>query len=452
MIQPTLQHIALAVGVLGALAVGLALTVYLLMEIYHRRQIARNARRLILSSKLYPPLSGKALQELWSRSRRGDRELIEDILVDMCRTPDPRLRAAVERSIMEAGIVERWLRALRSPWVAVRVRAVVRLGFVHDARGVVEVARVAADRSPEVQLAVILSLGRLRDSRGVPGLLRIAAQGAKGIPDLTLAAALAACVGKSPGRLATLLQAPDARQRVIGAWALSEVADDTVLQPLLAASKDAEPEVRAKVARALARLPNPQSLQALDRLASDPIWFVRVRALDALGQLSAISEEAVVLAGLQDKVREVRYRAAFALRRLGGMRADVVEKVFTGLPRSSFETLMSEWDQAGFLWEVVSGLSTRDFQGFVESQSTLRTLIAAGVLRSLTHLILVFPDLKVRLRLLGLFLENPTRGARAELLALARQPKCDRRVAAAIGRAFPSPGERIAAGVEPSRV
>jgi len=452
MIQPTLQQIALAVGVLGVLALSLALTVYLLMEIYHRRQIARNARRLILSSKLYPPLSGKALQELWSHSGRGDRELIEDILVDMCRTPDQRLRTVVERSIMEAGIVERWLQALQSSWAAVRVRAVVRLGFVHDARGVVELARIAADRSGEVQLAVILSLGRLRDPRGVPGLLRIVAQGAKGIPDLTLAAALAACVGKSPGRLAALLKAPDARQRVIGAWALSEVADDTVLQPLLAAAKDPEPEVRAKVARALARLPNPKSLQALHRLASDAIWFVRVRALDALGQLSAISEETIVLAGLQDKVREVRYRAAFALRRLGGMRGELVEKVLASLPRSSFETLMSEWDQAGFLWDVVSGLSTHDFEGFVESQNTLRMLIAAGVLRGLTHLILVFPDLKVRLRLLRLFLENPTPGARGELLGLSRQPKCDRRVAAAIGRAFPSPGERVAAGVEPSRV
>lgn len=452
MIQPTLQHLVFVVGLLGALALGLALTVYLLMEIYHRRQIARNARRLILSSKLYPPLSGKALQDLWSRSGRADRDLIEDILVDMCRTPDQSLRAVVERSIVEAGILERWLRALRSRRVSERVQAVVRLGFVHDARGVVELTRVAEDRSPEVQLAVILSLGRLRDPRGVPGLLRIAAQGAKGIPDLTLASALAACAGKSPGRIVSLLEAPDARRRVIGAWALSEVADDTVLQPLLAASKDGEPEVRAKVARALALLPNPQCLQALDRLAADPIWFVRVRALDALGRLSAISEEAVVLTGLQDKVREVRYRAAFALRHLGGMRADLVEKVLSGLPRSSFDSLISEWEQAGFIWEVVSGLSTRDFERFVESRNTLRMLMAAGVLRSLTHLILVFPDVKVRLRLLGLLLESPTREARYELLELARQPKCDRRVAAAIGRAFPSPGALVGARVEASRV
>ncbi len=441
-----------AVQPLGVLALGLAFVVYFLMEIHHRRQIARSARRLMLSSKLFPPLGGDALRALWSRSGRVDRELIEEILVDVCRSADSRTRTLVEQSIIEAGIFERWVGELRDPGTSHRVRAATRLGYVTDARSVYELARAADDRSDDVRLAVTLSLGRLRDARGLSGLLRVASKPAKGIPDLTLAAALAGCAEKSPGGVASLLLGRQTRQRVVGAWALSEVADKTCLRYLLVASKDLEPEVRAKVARALVRIPSQESADALRRLAQDPIWFVRVRALDALGRLKMPLDEDAVFAGLKDQVREVRYRAAFALRNIGGMKGDLVTRVLATQPRASFESLISEWDQAGFIWEVVSGLSTRDFPRFIESQATLKILIAAGIVGGLGHLILVFPDIKVRLRLLRLFLEAPSREVRAELLALADQPKCDPRVAAAIGRAFPGPKARVAAGVKPSVV
>jgi HEAT repeat protein len=447
-----LRVVESAVRPLGVLALGLAFVVYFLMEIYHRRQIARGARRLMLSSKLFPPLSGDALRALWSRSGEVDRELIEDILVDVCRSADSHTRKVVEQSILKAGIFERWMRELRHRRISRRVRAAMRLGYVSGARGVYELTRAANDPSDDVKLAVTLSLGRLRDARGLSGLLRIASKPVKEIPDLTLAAALAACAEKSPGGLASLLLGRQTRQRVVGAWALSEVADKTCLRYLLQASKDPEPEVRAKVARALVRIPGQESADALRRLALDPIWFVRVRALDALGRLKTPLGEDAVFSGLKDQVREVRCRAAFALRNIEGMKGDLVTKVLSTQPRASFESMISEWDQAGFIWEVVSGLSTHDFPRFSESQATLKTLIAAGIVRSLANLILVFPDVKVRLRLLRLFLEAPSREARAELLALADQPKCDRRVVAAIRRAFPAPNTRLAVGVRPSVV
>lgn len=452
MFQPTISHLEDAVLTLALLALCMALLVYLMMETYHRRQIARSARRLILSSKLFPPLGGKELRAFWSRSGRVDRELIEDLLVDMCRSPDAQVRAQVQRSVIESRIIDRWLKEIAHLRVSHRVRAAARLGFVRDSRGVQALVRAAEDSSAEVRLAVTMSLGRLRDPMGLPGLLKLAARPAKEIPDLTLAAALAACAKDCPARVLSLLKAPQTRQRIVGAWALSEVADATVLDALLATARDPEPEVRAKVARALARLKSPKSSEALRRLARDPHWFVRVRALDALGKLQAPAEEGAMLAGLKDNVREVRYRAAFALRNTLGMRGDLVAKVFATQPRSSFDSLISEWDHAGFIWEAVAGLSTRDYARFLESQEILRTLIAAGVVRGLEHMILVFPDVKVRLRLLRLFLEVPLQAYQAELLALAGQPQCDHRVTAAIRKALPSLGTPGVATVKPSMV
>ncbi len=62
-------------------------------------------------------------------------------------------------------------------------------------------------------------------------------------------------------------------------------------------------------------------------------------------------------------------------------------------------------------------------------------LIAAQATRALENFVLVFPDLKVRLRLLRLFTESPTAALRASLKSLARHPGLDPRVAAKLANA-----------------
>jgi hypothetical protein len=219
-----------------------------------------------------------------------------------------------------------------------------------------------------------------------------------------------------------LLRSPEPRQRILASWALSEIANRSVLDTLLEITADPDPEVRAKSARALARVHEAESVAALERLARDPVWYVRVRALDGLGELGK-GEEAAFQA-LEDPVREVRARAAFALRQAQGMKGELAAKVLAVASRRGFNSLISEWDRAGFLWEVVKGLSTRNWPSYPESVRTVRILVDAGVTRALAHFILVFPDLKVRLRLVRLFRESASPDVRAQILAVAGQPGC----------------------------
>jgi hypothetical protein len=126
------------------------------------------------------------------------------------------------------------------------------------------------------------------------------------------------------------------------------------------------------------------------------------------------------------------------------MDPQIVAKVLTTRSRRSFNSLISEWDRAGFFYHLVAGLITRDMRRFAASQGLLRTLIAAGVTQSLPSLVLAFPDVKVRLRLVRLLLSSPTPGLTAELKALVHKPECDARVANAIRKAL------IPEGVAPS--
>jgi hypothetical protein len=410
-----------AVILLGLSTVGAAAAIYLLMEIHFHRQLARQARRVILENRLSPAPAEDQPEVFWSKSSRRDQEIILDILVDQADEGGSQGQNAIRQTLIGLGVMDDWLHDLRHGSVAGRVRAAMRLASVRDPSGVEALVRAAEDSSWQVRLAVTLALGRLKDPAGVQGLIRVAQNLSRTVPDLTLAAALAACAEKDPALLAELVRSPQARLRILASWALSEVADRSVLDALLEITSDPDPEVRAKSARALARVRERESVAALTRLAKDPVWFVRVRALDALGELG---EGEAAFAALEDPVREVRARAAFALRQIDGMKGEVAAKVLAVASRRGFNSLISEWDRAGFLWEVVKGLSTRDWGRYRESVRTVRILIDAGVTHSLAHFVLVFPDLKVRLRLVRLFRESQSPDLRAEILALAGQPGC----------------------------
>ena len=427
--EPSLDVLRTALLVMGLSTVSLAVGVYFLMQVRFSRDIATQARRLMFANLIVPPWN---LEELWNSSTTNDRELIEEVLAGQRQFLTGEKAAALERAVTGSVIYESLIRKLQSGRNLQRVHAARMLGYFHDPRGIQALANLIQDRSPEVALACLISLGRIKSSSAVPALLGFLQTPLRLIPDITLAAVLAGCAQERPESLAPLLKAPEDRARIVGAWAISEVADQTLLTQLLEAARDLHPEVRAKVARALARIPDPPAIEVLIGLAQDPTWFVRVRALDALGRLRAPAGEGIAFAALADGVREVRYRAAFALRQIKGMTSHVLLKTLALGSRLSFDSLISEWERAGFLDEVMENLSGEEGPRVEESKEVLKALISAGLTSALENFVLAHPNIEVRLRLLLLLLQGPDQPARAGLLALAKDSRCDRRVVEAI--------------------
>ena len=437
MTSHSVEFLKTAVLILGCSTLGTSIAIFVLMEFRFRRQQAREVRKLILSSRLSPSPEEQDAEISWSASSRADRELIMDILTDPARTEDTRWLMAIGQTVMNLGVYDLWIGELLGGSVTRKVLAAKRLGAIPDPRGVEALVAAGRDPSRRVRLAVALALGRLKSPEGIEGLLRVAHHPVEAVPQLTLAAALASCAEGTPALLNELLRSPETRLRIIATWALSEIADRTVLNPLLDIAGDPDPEVRGKSARALARIHDREAVAALLRLARDRVWFVRVRALDALGELGDPEGESAALRGLEDSVREVRYRAAFALRRILGMKGEIAAWVLATASRRGFNSLISEWDRAGFLWQVVSGLSTRDWARYRESLRTVRILISAGVLHALAHFMVVYPDTKIRIRLARLFAESNLPGAREELRAAAANLLCHPMVLAEIAKLLP---------------
>jgi hypothetical protein len=205
---------------------------------------------------------------------------------------------------------------------------------------------------------------------------------------------------------------------------------------------------RARAAIKLGHLREPRGVEALVAAATDPSAEVQLAVtlalgrmgdpagLPALGKHGAPSDRETLLQGLDDPVPEVRARAAYALRQVWGMDHQIVANALTTRSRRSINSLISEWDRAGFLYHLVAGLVTRDMARFAASQGLLQMLITAGITQTLASLVLVFPDVKVRLRLVRLLLKNPSSVVAAELQSLVDRPECDARVASAIRRAL----------------
>jgi HEAT repeat protein len=427
-----------AVLVLGLSCLAVAVVVFFLMEIRYHNQLTREARRVMLGNLLIPSWDAETLRDVWRSGGGADQEILEEILVAHQEGLEPEEGGKFEQAVVGSGIYEHWLKQLSTGDVAHRVTAAISLGHFRDARGVQALVRAAEDPTPEVRLAVALSLGRLRDPGGLPGLIALSRQPGV-LPEPTLSAALAACAAGCPERLVPLLEDREVRVRLIGAWALSEVANPSVLPQLRKAARDVDAEVRAKAARALGHVPDLASVEILVELARDPVWFVRVRALDALGKLRAREAEAVAQAGLGDNVREVRYRAAYALRQIAGMECGVALRVLRASPRRNFNSLLSEWERAGFLWQAAQDLSTHDWTRHIASREFLKELIGVGVTRALEDFVRTHPNLKVRLRLVRLLADARSGQVGEHLLSVAQQPECDRRVAAAIQARVGSP-------------
>jgi hypothetical protein len=94
--------------------------------------------------------------------------------------------------------------------------------------------------------------------------------------------------------------------------------------------------------------------------------------------------------------------------------------------------LISEWDRAGFLDSMARDLSEPGGKRAITSREFLRVLIAVGVTSTLESFVLLYPNGEVRWSLANLLLEAPDQELRNRLLALAKDPRCDHRIAKAI--------------------
>lgn len=341
--------------------------------------------KLRWSQRVRELLSGeKTLEDYRPPRKRSDRLALEEALLHFFRKADDRQKAFLQEVFRRLELLSWHEARLRHSGKWEQCRSAFVLGSMRLAEASPALLRLLQSADPDVRIAATRALGELRDPQAIEPLfeyLRTAAVSSR----RPVTSALIACARHSPQRIVAFLFDAQESVRQVAAAVLAEVVTLSELAPLNAAASSPDPEVRAKVARALGRIAEPYAFDSLKKLAADPAWFVRLQALTSLPAVPHPEVEQVLLPAVRDGDWRVRQRAAASLYRLGHDVPTLLQGVHAMQDRYAFDSLISVLEREGIIWGAVEGLGGPESASREHSKRLLRTLLLCGRTQTLLY-------------------------------------------------------------------
>ncbi|PYX83169.1 MAG: hypothetical protein DMG70_11685 [Acidobacteria bacterium] len=324
---------------------------------YRARYFRRlNQRTFALRAVWDDLVAGRLPVKEW-RLNPFDCEIVEAILLDNIETANPDQLAPLLSCLRDSGLLDMRIREARVSGGWKRRTALVALGRTRAPEAVPALAEALDSPSEETRVAAVRGLGRTGlPGAAVPLLDRLVGNEIE-VPEHTLKNALANCCRKSPSVLISYLNKSTRQTRELIARVLGEVASAELGDELMILAADPLAEVRASAARALAAAPPSIALPALTVLVCDDEWFVRLRAVVALGFMEHQGRVRPLIRALCDRNRYVRQRAAWALARLGPQLEDVLEQVVDTRDSYALQAFVSELERSGAIEKVIEALA-----------------------------------------------------------------------------------------------
>ncbi len=266
-----------------------------------------------------PTVRAATARALGSQGSSQDMSALVTLLGD----PDPQVRAAAADTLgstMGRGAVEPLIAALKDPSDRVKEAAVSALSDTGDRRAREPLLAAFGDQAMGVRLAVIDAVGESR-MRPVVELLT----GALKDPNPEVRLAVLTKLSNLTPQLGT--RAKPVRSAIVGLIADEDprirvaaiqfvgTDDRRVLDLLLTAARDRQPQVRQVAVAAIGHWEEPRTVEALSRALRDPDPDVRFFAVEALGQFARLAPAKALIGALDDPSRNVRMAAIRALGR-----------------------------------------------------------------------------------------------------------------------------------------
>lgn len=272
---------------LGATAAGIAtlLTFILLRRVLRSRHFRNlNRRSQEICENWSRIVSGDIPSESWFFDRL-DQPIVEGLLLDRLEAATPQEAQQLQERIRNSGLLDKRMREVRSFHGWRRRQAILALGRTRVAEGIPALADALHDPDEATVVDAVRGLGRVGTPEAAKPILDRLAEGPLNCPPQTIQSALLNCFQKHASLLLAEFKHHKESLRPTLARVLAEAADENLEGDLSELIVDPSSEVRASSARILAAARPPYALTALAGLAADPAWFVRLRAIVALGKL-----------------------------------------------------------------------------------------------------------------------------------------------------------------------
>ena len=330
----------------------------------------RDARMLAIRQQWDALISGEIPYGTW-RTKTTQRELIEAMVLDAYEVANPEDSARLLKFMRVSGLVEKRILEARHHKGWRRHTALVALARTRASEGIRALAEGLRDGDSETRLAALRGLGRMASPEAAKEILNWIDDLGLVVPALPLQSALIQACAERPQVLLPHLHHTDKTVREVLGRVLSEVAAPSLAPELLRFADDDLPELRAAAARGLSYLNPNTAVEVLSELAKDSIWFVRLRAIVSLGNLSHAAAIPFLLCGLTDSNRLVRLRAAEGLV---GFKADlplIFEKVIGLRDQYGLHAFLTASENAG----LEAGLVAAIEDSTLTSQETKKVLL-----------------------------------------------------------------------------
>lgn len=365
----------------SATCIVLLLAFILLRRLYRQRHFAKlNARILYYRQHWGEVLNGGISAESW-RLRPLDCEIVESILLGELDAADAAKAAQLVAFLRATGLLDQ--RVLESDKLGGwrRRDALLSLGRMRAPEVIPPLARALDAPSAETRLAAARGLGRTGLPEAAQPLLERIVQGMPAIaPSAVQDALLRSCRINPSILLRYIPMAPDAVRPLL-VRVLGELVSPDLADALVFLANDNLAEVRASAARSLGLAGSLVAMNALAKLVEDPEWFVRLRAVAALGEMRDPRAIPILIAALCDENRSVRLRTAEVLSRFDDRSAEILNSVVATGDEYALQAFVSQLERMGAMSKVIDSLL--DPRQKAKSQAMLLRLLQSGAHRML---------------------------------------------------------------------
>jgi HEAT repeat protein len=346
--------------VFALLSGALLLLVYIGLRHWNRTRYVRRrlGRTFTLRARWPEIISGEMPLEAW-RLEALDAEIVESILLDDIENASADQLPTLLDSLRNSGLIDLWICQARTERGVRQRAALLALGRTRSVDVIPALAGALESKALEIRIAAIRGLGRIACAEAATPILDRLLYGPPiQVPDYLLKNALLNCCRDCPGALLNYLERSQGQVRELLARVTGEVANADLAEALLVLAADPLPEVRASAAKALGTTNASYTLPALHSLANDTEWFVRLRAVVALGQVANLGKIGILLHSLVDSNRHVRQRAAWALTQIEPQLDQILQDVVATLDSSALQVFISEMERSQAIEKVTHALET----------------------------------------------------------------------------------------------
>ena len=368
-------------AIIGAVAADVLLLAFILVRRSYRMHYfkKRDARVFQLRQQWDALISGEIPYETW-RTKSFDRRIIEDMALDAFEAAAADQSARLLRFLRTSGLIEKRIFEARKLKGWRRRSALVALGRTRAPEGVPALSEALRDRDPEARNAALRGLGRLGSPEAAEEILHWLAESGLNVPILPLQNALINCCRERPQVLLPYLQLAGPQLRQVLARVLGEVASPSLGAELIGLADDELPELRAAAARALSNAQPGHSLQVLAELSRDDVWFVRLRAVVAIGKLCDREAVPHLISALTDSNRLVRMRAAEGLVDLKSEMVSIFAQVVKTGDRYGFHAFLAALENADLRDWLDAELRQTPYPEIEQEREELRAVLRTGKL------------------------------------------------------------------------